>query len=81
MDKEIYPFVIRSIRAVDSRQIFQLMDSKNNDVRREKVDSGHFVICDPEKEYAENLTKFICEKEKYRPRSAAMILSGESAAK
>lgn len=64
MDKEIYPFVIRSIRAVDSRQIFQLMDSKNNDVRREKVDSGHFVICDPEKEYAENLTKFICEKEK-----------------
>jgi len=24
---------------------------------------------------------FICEKEKYRPRSAAMILSGESAAK
>ena len=42
MDKEIYPFVIRSIRAVDSRQIFQLMDSKNNDVRREKVDFRSF---------------------------------------
>ena len=25
--------------------------------------------------------KFICKKEKYRPCSAAMILSGESAAK